>query len=153
MHKSVQDRLGLVLNGPAAHHKIRVWKSGPVWSFSFLGKDQDQDWSKWSLDQSCERLVLTSYNWLYIVLTDKILCRYAVLCHGAPVGMCGTVHITRHDHTDVTKATHCKNTCWKCIKTLFLWCFCKDCCRYYYVIKTSLGPVIGPHWTRPMVWS
>ena len=42
---------------------------------------------------------------------------YYVMEH--TVGMCGTVHITRHDHTDVTKATHGKNTCQKCVKHCF----------------------------------
>ena len=43
---------------------------------------------------------------------------YYVMEH--TVGMWEAVHITKHDHSDVTKATHCKNTCQKCIKTLFL---------------------------------
>ena len=49
---------------------------------------------------------------------------YYVMEH--TVGMWKTIHITKHDHTDVTKATHCKNTCQKCIKTLFLQCFFAD---------------------------
>ena len=42
---------------------------------------------------------------------------YYVMEH--TLGMWGTVNITTNDHTDVTKATHCKNTCQKCIKMMF----------------------------------
>jgi hypothetical protein len=35
------------------------------------------------------------------------------------VGVWETVHITKHDHIYVTRATHLKNTCKKPVKTSF----------------------------------
>ena len=81
-----------------------------------------------------------------------------------------TVHNTKHDYIDVFNATQFKNTCEKYIKISFLWCFCRDCCRYYYVIKTSpnwsldwhglvqsdwsnAGPVQSSLWSFAVLWT
>ena len=83
---------------------------------------------------------------------------YYVMAH--TVGVCKTIHITKHDHMDVTKPTHFKNTCEKMPKNIVLQCFCKDHCSYYYVIKTSPKTSLGlTYWSMSVqsnvvqVWS
>ena len=68
---------------------------------------------------------------------------YNVMQH--MVGVWKTVHTTNHDHIYATRATHFENTCKTPIKTLFIVCFRRDFCSYYYVIKTGLDRWLDCH--------